>query len=148
MFQSHHEPHNFPSALTVPGTRRTCQSSSLHLRISCSSSTPPCRVPGGVGRGLPSKFAGCRYDWCPSIRVLCLWTAKEKWPSPPNFVLDLETIRLPRGQHLRKSGKAGIRRKIFRIDHPIDREAFSLIAQAFFVWNNDLATYFSETLFS
>lgn len=26
------------------------------------------------------------------------------------------------------------------------RNAFSLIAQAFFVWNRDLATYFRETL--
>jgi hypothetical protein len=52
------------------------------------------------------------------------------------------------GEHLRRSGKTGIRRKIFRIDEPVDREAFSLIAQAFFVWNYDLATYFSETLTS
>lgn len=49
-------------------------------------------------------------------------------------------------QHLRKSGKAGVRRKIFRLDQPIGRDAFSLIAQAFFVWNSDLKTYFSETL--
>ena len=39
-----------------------------------------------------------------------------------------------------------MRRKVFRIDEPISREAFSLIAQAFFVWNRDLATYFRETL--
>ena len=49
-------------------------------------------------------------------------------------------------EHLRRSGKAGLRRKIFRIDEPIDRDAFSLIAQAFFVWNDDIATYFRETL--
>lgn len=49
-------------------------------------------------------------------------------------------------EHLRKSGKAGLRRKIFRIHGPVDREVFSLIAQAFFVWNDDLAKYFRETL--
>jgi hypothetical protein len=48
--------------------------------------------------------------------------------------------------HVRHAGKAGVRRKIFRIDEPIDRDAFSLVAQAFFVWNDDLKTYFSETL--
>lgn len=36
--------------------------------------------------------------------------------------------------HLRKAGKAGVRRKIFRIDEPVGRDAFSLISQAFFVW--------------
>lgn len=49
-------------------------------------------------------------------------------------------------KHLRDSGKMGLPRKIFRIDTPIDREAFSLIAQAFFVWNEDLAQYFGDTL--
>jgi len=49
-------------------------------------------------------------------------------------------------EHVRKAGKAGIRRKIFRIDNPINRDAFSLIAQAFFIWNSDLVTYFRETL--
>jgi len=48
--------------------------------------------------------------------------------------------------HLRNAGKAGTRVKVFRIDAPIDKEAFSLVAQAFFVWNYDLATYFRETL--
>ena len=48
--------------------------------------------------------------------------------------------------HVRNSGKTGTRRKIFRIDAPISRNAFSLIAQAFFVWNRDLATYFRESL--
>jgi hypothetical protein len=48
--------------------------------------------------------------------------------------------------HLRNAGKVGLRRKIFRIDQPLDREAFSLITQAFFIWNDDIATYFRETL--
>lgn len=38
--------------------------------------------------------------------------------------------------HLRKAGKAGVRRKIFRTDEPVGRDAFSLVAQAFFVWND------------
>jgi hypothetical protein len=49
-------------------------------------------------------------------------------------------------EHLRKAGKLGLRRKTFRIDEPIGREGFSLIAQAFFVWNNHLTKYFTETL--
>jgi len=53
-----------------------------------------------------------------------------------------------RKRHLRYAGKAGVRTKVFRIDQPLDREAFSLIAQAFFVWNRDLATYFLQTLAS
>lgn len=48
--------------------------------------------------------------------------------------------------HLRYAGKAGIRTKIFRIDQPLDRNAFSLTAQAFFVWNGDLVAYFGKTL--
>lgn len=48
--------------------------------------------------------------------------------------------------HLRKAGKAGVRRKIFKIDEPVKRDAFSLIAQEFFVWNDDMKTYFTETL--
>jgi hypothetical protein len=50
--------------------------------------------------------------------------------------------------HLRYAGKAGIRTKVFRIDQPLDRDAFSLIAQAFFVWNRDLVAYFGKTLAS
>lgn len=48
--------------------------------------------------------------------------------------------------HVRNSGKSGVRRKIFRIDLPIDREHFSVIAQAFFIWNMDLQKYFCDTL--
>jgi hypothetical protein len=48
--------------------------------------------------------------------------------------------------HLRKAGKAGVLRKIFRIDEPVKRDAFSLIAQAFFVWNDEMKTYFTQTL--
>ena len=63
----------------------------------------------------------------------------------------LETVRLELEErlaagHLRKAGKTGVRRKIFRIDEPVGRDGFSLIAQAFFVWNDDLKTYFIGTL--
>lgn len=51
-----------------------------------------------------------------------------------------------RSAHLRHSGKTGIRKKIFRIDAPLSRSAFSLITQAFFVWNDDLVRYFREKL--
>jgi hypothetical protein len=57
-----------------------------------------------------------------------------------------EQLETRQREHLRRAGKLGLRRKIFRIDEPIGREAFSLIAQAFFVWNNDLTKYFTESL--
>ncbi len=63
-------------------------------------------------------------------------------------IYNAQQLEQRKGQHLRKSGKAGIRRKVFRTDQPVGRDAFSLIAQAFFVWNYDLATYFRETLSS
>lgn len=59
-----------------------------------------------------------------------------------------EEFRQRHESHLRKSGKIGVRRKIFRIDESINRDTFSLIAQAFFVWNDELAKYFRETLHS
>jgi hypothetical protein len=59
-----------------------------------------------------------------------------------------EQLETRHQKHLRSAGKMGLRRKIFRTDKPIEREAFSLIAQAFFVWNDDLARYFGETLAS
>ena len=57
-----------------------------------------------------------------------------------------EQLRERQKQHVRNAGKAGTRIKIFRIDKPLERDAFSLVAQAFFVWNTDLATYFRQTL--
>ena len=48
--------------------------------------------------------------------------------------------------HLRNAGKAGVRWEIFRIDEPVSRDTFSLVAQAFFVWNDDMKTYFTEAL--
>lgn len=61
-------------------------------------------------------------------------------------IYDIDSLDRRHREHLRDAGKAGLRRKIFRIDEPVNRDAFSLIAQAFFVWNDDLAIYFRETL--
>jgi hypothetical protein len=61
-------------------------------------------------------------------------------------IYDAESLDRRHREHLRNAGKAGLRRKIFRIDEPVHRDAFSLIAQAFFVWNADLSTYFRQTL--
>jgi len=58
-----------------------------------------------------------------------------------------EEIAGRQADHLWTAGKTGIRRKIFRIDEPIGRESFTLVAQAFFVWNDDLKGYFGDTLF-
>jgi hypothetical protein len=61
-------------------------------------------------------------------------------------IYTVEQLKTRHSKHVRNSGNMGLRRKIFRLDEPIDREAFSLIAQAFFIWNRDLATYLRETL--
>ena len=44
--------------------------------------------------------------------------------------------------HVRKAGKIGRRKKVFRADGHISRNQFSLVAQAFMVWNDDLSKYF------
>jgi len=49
--------------------------------------------------------------------------------------------------HVRNIGKIGIREKIFRIDEPVSRDAFSLITQAFFIWNDDVIKYFRGSPF-
>ena len=46
--------------------------------------------------------------------------------------------------HVRHAGKVGIREKIFRTQGAIPRDSFSLIAQTFFVWNEDVETYFNH----
>jgi len=47
------------------------------------------------------------------------------------FALD-ETVRR-HNSHVRSSGKIGLREKVFRTDEPIDRDRFSVVAQAFYV---------------
>ena len=49
-------------------------------------------------------------------------------------------------QHVRNAGKQGIRVKVFRTDAPVPRECFSLITQAFFIWNRDVVNYFREAI--
>jgi hypothetical protein len=44
--------------------------------------------------------------------------------------------------HVRAVGKAGTRTKLFRIDKPIDREAFADLVSTYFVWNDDVQRYF------
>lgn len=44
--------------------------------------------------------------------------------------------------HVWKAGKVGLRRKVFRTDHPIDTERMGALVQAFFVWNSDVSRYF------
>jgi hypothetical protein len=57
-----------------------------------------------------------------------------------------EEIGLRHSLHVRKGGKLGVRKKVFRTDAPIERNAFSVIAQAFFVWNKDVRRYFTQEL--
>lgn len=44
--------------------------------------------------------------------------------------------------HLRKSGKMGVRVKLFRIDVPLDRSVLGVLCSNYYVWNYDLARYF------
>jgi hypothetical protein len=48
--------------------------------------------------------------------------------------------------HVRHAGKAGNREKVFRTDAAIPRETMSTIVQAFYVWNQDIAAYFTTTM--
>jgi len=57
-----------------------------------------------------------------------------------------EEVQVRHGLHVRKSGKLGIREKVFRTDEPIPKDSFGVITQAFFVWNYDVQSYFSKTL--
>ena len=44
--------------------------------------------------------------------------------------------------HVRNAGKVGLRTKVLRIDESLPRTVFSLLCQAFFVWNRDVSDYF------
>jgi hypothetical protein len=50
--------------------------------------------------------------------------------------------------HIRNCGKRGLRKKIFRTYSPISRNRLSEIAQAFYVWNEDVRGYFYHPLAS
>jgi len=50
--------------------------------------------------------------------------------------------------HVRNCGKCGLRKKIFRTRSPVSRDRLSEIAQAFYVWNEDVRGYFYRTLAS
>jgi hypothetical protein len=49
-------------------------------------------------------------------------------------------------EHLRNAGKQGTRVKVFRTDAAVARDCFSLITQAFFIWNIDVVSYFREAI--
>jgi hypothetical protein len=57
-----------------------------------------------------------------------------------------DEIRHRRSLHVRSCGKLGVRRKVFRTDEPLHRDGFSVVAQAFFVWNEDVRRYFVQEL--
>ena len=45
---------------------------------------------------------------------------------------------------LHEAGKMGLREKVFAVDAALSREVFSVVAQTFFVWNNDVVRYFRD----
>jgi hypothetical protein len=49
-------------------------------------------------------------------------------------------------RHVRNAGKAGVRVKAFRTDHPIRPDGIGDLIQAFFVWNYDVARYFGASV--
>jgi hypothetical protein len=49
-------------------------------------------------------------------------------------------------RHVRNSKKCGLRKKIFRTQRPVSRDQLSEIAQAFYVWNEDVRGYFYNAL--
>ena len=55
-----------------------------------------------------------------------------------------EEIRRRTELHVRNGGKLGVREKVFRTDEPIDRERFSVVTQAFYIWNYDVGRYFTH----
>jgi hypothetical protein len=57
-----------------------------------------------------------------------------------------EELQTRSSQHVRNAGKQGTRVKVFRTDTPIARECFSLITQAFFIWNRDVVNYFRQAI--
>ena len=44
--------------------------------------------------------------------------------------------------HVRRAGKTGKRVKVFQLDGVIERDAWTTLACAFFVWNEDVMSYF------
>jgi hypothetical protein len=61
-------------------------------------------------------------------------------------VFTLDEVRRRHALHVRNCGKLGVREKVFRIDQPIDRDVFSVVAQAFYVWNEDVRRYLTTEL--
>jgi hypothetical protein len=53
-----------------------------------------------------------------------------------------EELDRRKNEHVRNSGKSGVRVKVFQVDGNIQRENWCNLVAAFFVWNADLQKYF------
>ncbi|MDA8089523.1 MAG: hypothetical protein M0Z61_04805 [Nitrospiraceae bacterium] len=49
-----------------------------------------------------------------------------------------------RRTHIRYTGKMGLREKVFLTKGAVSRESFSTLARTFFIWNEDVQTYFEH----
>ncbi|MBD3163229.1 MAG: hypothetical protein GF328_14100 [Candidatus Latescibacteria bacterium] len=58
-------------------------------------------------------------------------------------IYDTESIEQRMHTHVRYAGKAGVRRKLFRVEGRIPPVAFSALGSSFFVWNTDVMNYFA-----
>jgi hypothetical protein len=57
-----------------------------------------------------------------------------------------DEIQQRRTLHARNAGKIGLREKVFVVNGSTDPDALSQVAQVFFVWNDDVQRYFSNTI--
>jgi hypothetical protein len=56
-----------------------------------------------------------------------------------------EQLERRKYEHLRNSGKSGVRVKVFQVDGEIQREDWCNLVAAFFVWNSDVRKYFDPS---
>ena len=61
-------------------------------------------------------------------------------------VYSREEIQQRRALHARHAGKIGLREKVFVVHGATGADTLSQVAQAFFVWNDDIQRYFSNTI--
>lgn len=91
------------------------------------------------------KAESCTHE--PSRYLHAIYNAKSEAIEHFDVALRVFTpdeIGHRRSLHVRRGGKLGIRQKVCRVDQPIHRDALSVLAQAFFVWNEDVRGYFTQ----
>jgi hypothetical protein len=86
-------------------------------------------------------------DRQPARYLHAVYDRTAKWISHLDGALRLYNateIRDRQGSHVRNAGRVGIREKVFRCEGDIPPDVLCVIAQAFFVWNEDVRGYFGR----